>query len=45
MSERTPSPDVERDSLKRAAAESAVALVDDGMVIGLGSGSTAAFAL
>ncbi|MGB8331987.1 MAG: ribose-5-phosphate isomerase A, partial [Polyangiales bacterium] len=37
--------DAERDSLKRAAAESAVALVEDGMVVGLGTGSTAAFAL
>jgi ribose 5-phosphate isomerase A len=34
-----------QDDLKRAAAEAAVALVEDGMVLGLGSGSTAAFAL
>jgi ribose 5-phosphate isomerase A len=34
-------PDV--DSLKRAAAESAVALVEDGMIVGLGTGTTAAF--
>lgn len=37
--------DAERDSLKRAAAESAVELVQDGMVVGLGTGSTAAFAI
>src|SRR5258708_39107083 len=36
-------PDVE--TLKRAAAESAVTLVEDGMVVGLGTGSTAAFAV
>jgi len=34
-----------RDALKRAAAEAAVALVEDGMVVGLGTGSTAAFAV
>ncbi len=34
-----------RDTLKRAAAEAAVALVRDGMIVGLGTGSTAAFAL
>jgi ribose 5-phosphate isomerase A len=34
----------ERDALKRAAAEGAVDLVEDGMVVGLGIGSTAAFA-
>jgi ribose 5-phosphate isomerase A len=33
------------DQLKMAAAESAVALVTDGMIVGLGSGSTAAFAV
>ncbi len=37
--------DAERDSLKRAAAEAAAALVEDGMVVGLGTGSTAAFAV
>jgi ribose 5-phosphate isomerase A len=37
--------DVDRDALKRAAAEAAVELVQDGMVIGLGTGSTAAFAV
>jgi len=34
-----------QDQLKMAAAQSAVALVTDGMVVGLGSGSTAAFAV
>jgi ribose 5-phosphate isomerase A len=34
-----------RDTQKRAAAEAAVALVQDGMVVGLGTGSTAAFAI
>lgn len=33
------------DQLKKAAAESAVALVTDGMMVGLGSGTTAAFAV
>ena len=33
--------DVDRDALKRAAAEAAVELVQDGMVVGLGTGSTA----
>jgi ribose 5-phosphate isomerase A len=33
------------DQMKMAAAESAVALVTDGMTVGLGTGSTAAFAL
>jgi ribose 5-phosphate isomerase A len=35
----------ERDALKRAAAEAAVELVEDGMIVGLGTGSTAAFAV
>lgn len=35
----------DRDGLKRAAAEAAVELVQDGMVVGLGTGSTAAFAV
>jgi len=39
------SADVNRDALKRAAAEAAVELVQDGMVVGLGTGSTAAFAV
>ena len=34
-----------QDELKRAAAEAAVAMVADGMVVGLGTGSTAAFAI
>jgi ribose 5-phosphate isomerase A len=34
-----------RNALKRAAAEAAVELVEDGMVVGLGTGSTAAFAI
>lgn len=34
---------VDRDRLKRAAAERAVELVESGMVLGLGTGSTAAF--
>jgi len=33
----------EQDEWKRAAAEAAAGLVEDGMVVGLGSGSTAAF--
>lgn len=37
--------DADRDALKRAAAEAAVELVQDGMVVGLGTGSTAAFAV
>jgi ribose 5-phosphate isomerase A len=35
----------EHEALKRAAAEAAVELVRDGMIVGLGTGSTAAFAL
>ncbi|HEY4362150.1 MAG TPA: ribose-5-phosphate isomerase RpiA [Bryobacteraceae bacterium] len=38
-------PAKEQDTLKRAAADSAAALVESGMVVGLGSGSTAAFAV
>lgn len=34
-----------RDEQKRAAAEAAAALVQSGMVVGLGTGSTAAFAI
>jgi ribose 5-phosphate isomerase A len=37
--------DSEIDSLKRTAAESAAALVEDGMLVGLGTGSTAKFAV
>jgi ribose 5-phosphate isomerase A len=35
----------DRDELKQAAAEKAVEMVESGMVIGLGSGSTAVFAI
>jgi ribose 5-phosphate isomerase A len=35
--------DSERDTFKRAAAEAAAQLVEQGMVVGLGTGSTAAF--
>lgn len=35
----------ERDHLKRAAAERAVEFVESGMVVGLGTGSTAAFVI
>jgi ribose 5-phosphate isomerase A len=35
----------DEDGLKRAAAESAVAQITAGMIVGLGSGSTAAFAV
>jgi ribose 5-phosphate isomerase A len=36
---------VDQDALKRAAAEAAVQLVEKDMVVGLGTGSTAAFAV
>jgi ribose 5-phosphate isomerase A len=39
------SPHADTDALKRAAAEAAVQLVENDMVVGLGSGSTAAFAV
>jgi len=39
------SADADRDALKRAAAEAAAGLVEDDMVVGLGTGSTAAFAV
>jgi ribose 5-phosphate isomerase A len=45
MNASTPESGVRRDALKRAAAEAAVELVQDGMVVGLGTGSTAAFAV
>ena len=35
----------DREALKRAAAEAAVQLVENDMIVGLGSGSTAAFAV
>ena len=37
--------EIDRDTFKRAAAEAAVELVTQDMVVGLGSGSTAAFAI
>lgn len=41
----SPAADTDRDALKHAAAEAAVELVKDGMVVGLGTGSTARFAI
>jgi ribose 5-phosphate isomerase A len=35
----------ERDALKQAAADAAVAMIEDGMVVGIGTGSTAALAI
>src|SRR5689334_10734970 len=40
-----PPAEPDRDALKRTAAEAAAELVEDGMVVGLGTGSTAAFAV
>ncbi|MFP4175551.1 MAG: ribose-5-phosphate isomerase RpiA [Halobacteriales archaeon] len=37
--------DPAREEMKKRAAESAVALVDDGDIVGLGTGSTAAYAI
>ena len=45
MSTARSSADDDQSVLKRAAAEAAVELVEDGMVVGLGTGSTAGFAL
>jgi len=45
MNASAPASDTSRDALKRAAAEAAVELVQDGMVVGLGTGSTATFAV
>ena len=48
MSDATPDPQSARDAQdaqKRAAAEAACALVESGMVVGLGTGSTAAHAV
>jgi ribose 5-phosphate isomerase A len=45
MSAMAPTADIDRNALKRAAAEAAVQLVEEGMVVGLGTGSTAAFAI
>ena len=41
----TEDPAARRDSFKKLAAAAAVELVSDGMVVGLGTGSTAAFAV
>jgi ribose 5-phosphate isomerase A len=45
MSAAAAEPGAARAALKRAAAEAAGELVQDGMVVGLGTGSTAAFAV
>jgi ribose 5-phosphate isomerase A len=45
MSMPASAPETPRDALKRAAAEAAVALVENDMVVGLGTGSTASFAI
>ncbi|MDB5487924.1 MAG: rpiA [Reyranella sp.] len=45
MSAGAPPTNADRDALKRAAAEAAVELVEGGMVVGLGTGSTAFFAV
>jgi len=45
MNASTPTSDTHRDALKRAAAEAAAELVQNDMVVGLGTGSTAAFAV
>ena len=37
--------DTQRDALKRAAADAAVKLVEQDMIVGLGTGTTAAFAI
>jgi ribose 5-phosphate isomerase A len=39
------SPTSELDRLKRAAAQTAVALINNGMIVGLGTGSTVSFAV
>jgi ribose 5-phosphate isomerase A len=45
MNAAAPQSSSEQDAQKRAAAEAAVELVQDGMIVGLGTGSTAAFAV
>lgn len=45
MNASAPESETSRNALKRAAAEAAVKLVQDGMVVGLGTGSTATFAV
>jgi ribose 5-phosphate isomerase A len=42
---RTPSEDSPTESYKRAAAEAAASMIEDGMRVGLGTGSTVAFLL
>ncbi len=37
--------DPDHESMKRAAAEAAVEMVEDGMIVGIGTGSTAAYAI
>jgi ribose 5-phosphate isomerase A len=39
------SPTFELDNLKKAAAQTAAALINNGMIVGLGTGSTASFAV
>jgi ribose 5-phosphate isomerase A len=45
MSTAAPPSGADREALKRAAAYAAVETVQDGMIVGLGTGSTAAFAI
>jgi ribose 5-phosphate isomerase A len=45
MNAASASPQADRDALKRAAAEAAAQMVENDMIVGLGSGSTAAFAV
>ena len=45
MNASAPASDASRNALKRAAAEAAVDLVQNGMVVGIGTGSTATFAV
>jgi ribose 5-phosphate isomerase A len=45
MNASAPESGTRREALKRAAAEAAVELVQDGMVVGIGTGSTATFAV
>jgi ribose 5-phosphate isomerase A len=45
MSDPSKPSEADRNALKRASARAAVELVRDGMIVGLGTGSTAAFAL
>ena len=45
MNAQKPISDPQRDALKRAAADAAVKLVEQDMIVGLGTGTTAAFAI